>query len=74
MCKTEGANVTAKRAACDGSRRACVRGMSFGVPVLPPDGNAPLAQGRALLEDSAKARDAILALLEATPPPEPPQP
>lgn len=55
-------------------QRAALETLSPDVPVLPPDGNAPLAQGRALLEDSAKARDAILALLEATPPPEPPQP
>jgi len=54
--------------------RAALETLSPDVPVLPPDGNAPLAQGRALLEDSARARDAILALLEATPMPEPPQP
>jgi hypothetical protein len=54
--------------------RAALETLSPDVPVLPPDGNAPLAQGRALLEDSARARDAILALLEATPMPEPSQP
>jgi hypothetical protein len=54
--------------------RAALETLSPDVPVLPPDGNAPLAQGRALLEESAKARDAILALLNATPSPEPSQP
>jgi hypothetical protein len=54
--------------------RAALETLSPDVPVLPPDGNAPLAQGRALLEESAKAREAILALLDATPLPEQPQP
>ncbi|MFN7595517.1 MAG: hypothetical protein ACK5PT_01950 [Cereibacter sp.] len=54
--------------------RAALQQLSPDRPVLPPDGNAPLAQGRALLEDSAKTRDAILSLLDATPAPEQPQP
>ena len=54
--------------------RAALETLSPDVPVLPPDGNAPLAQGRALLEESAKAREAILVLLDATPLPEQPQP
>ncbi|MFN5825847.1 MAG: hypothetical protein ACK446_02195, partial [Rhodobacterales bacterium] len=54
--------------------RAALQQLSPDRPVLPPDGNAPLAHGRALLEDSAKTRDAILSLLDATPAPEQPQP
>ncbi|MCA3509103.1 MAG: hypothetical protein IOC80_13505 [Rhodobacter sp.] len=54
--------------------RAALTQLSPDRPVLPPDANAPLAQGRALLEDSAKTRDAILSLLDATPAPEQPQP
>ncbi len=54
--------------------RASLQQLSPDRPILPPDGNAPLAQGRALLEDSAKTRDAILSLLEATAVPEQPQP
>jgi hypothetical protein len=54
--------------------RAALQQLSPDRPVLPPDGNAPLAQGRALLEESARTRDAILALLDATPAPEQPQP
>jgi len=54
--------------------RAALQQLSPDRPVLPPDGNAPLAQGRALLEESARTRDAILSLLDATPAPEQPQP
>lgn len=54
--------------------RAALETLAPDMPVLPPDGNAPLAQGRALLDESAKAREAILALLDATPLPAPPQP
>jgi hypothetical protein len=54
--------------------RAALQQLSPDRPVLPPDGNAPLAQGRALLEESARAREAILSLLNATPAPEWPQP
>lgn len=54
--------------------RAALRALSPDAPVMPPDGNAPLAQGRAQLEESAKAREAILSLLEATPLPGSSQP
>ena len=55
-------------------RRAALEALS--PAAAPPSGNAeaPLAQGRALLQDSARAREAILALLQATPAPATAQP
>jgi hypothetical protein len=49
--------------------RAALETLSPGAPVSLPAGNAPLAEGRALIAESEKAREAILSLLSATPSP-----
>ena len=48
-------------------QRAALQILSPATALPPPDATAPLAHGRALLDESAKARAAILALLQATP-------
>ena len=54
--------------------RTALRVLAPDAPLPLADGSAPLAQGRALLDDSAKARDAILSLFAATPDPATVQP
>jgi hypothetical protein len=54
--------------------QAALQRLSPDAQILPPSGNAPLTSGRAQVEESAKAREAILSLLEATPMPASAQP
>ncbi len=65
---------TASATTASAPRRAALDVLS---PVADPSTNnvaAPLAEGRALLQKSAQAREAILVLLQATPAPEQAQP